>query len=39
MMQKIVEKVADDANEVLDPIFGRQFELRGKCVRSRMESV
>ena len=39
MMQKIVEKVADNANEVFDPIFRMQFELRGKCVRSGTESV
>lgn len=39
MVQKVVEKVSNDADEVPDLLLGVQLKLTGKCMRSRDESV
>lgn len=39
MVQKVIEEVADDADEVFDPLFGAQFKLTRQCVRPRNNSI
>lgn len=39
MVQKVVEEIADDADEVVDLFLRVEFELTRQCERSRLESV